>query len=403
MSKTIRVVSVGPALDVQGGVSRVICMIKEHLPEHIRFRHIATFTRYTGAAETHSSDRGNWLVQSLIFCGAVVRITFLALCRRSVFHVHFSSRGSLLRKGLICIILRTLRCRYAVHSHAAGTDLFHAWFPQSGRRLVLWGIRGAGRVIVLTQFWYDHYATSLDVSPSRMLLLPNPADLPSCLPDRTHRQGVRLLFLGRIGERKGAFDLIRAFAALPDSIRLSSHLTLAGDGDVGAAQELCAQLGCSDLVTTSSWVGVAKVHQLLAESDIFMLPSHAEGMAMSLVEAMSWGLAVVTTGVGGAGEFLEHRRNSMLVKPGDVQEISEAISELACDPELRLRLGLAGRETISRFGIETYVVKLSGLYEALGTTTPSSPSAGLSNFGQNNNTAPFIGSSAIDRDNHCER
>lgn len=370
MSKTIRVVSVGPALNVKGGVSSVISTIKGHLPEYIRFRHIATFTRYTGAEETHSSDRGNWLVQAFVFLWAFVQILFLALSRRSVFHVHASSRGSLLRKGLICVMLRTLRCRYAVHSHAAVTDLFHSWFPQPGRRLILWGIGGAGRVITLTQFWYDYYTTSLKLTPSRLLLLPNPADLSNSLPDRMHRQGMKLLFLGRIGERKGAFELIHAFAALPDHIRRSSHLTMAGDGAVGAAQQLCDQLGCSDLVTISDWVEVAKVHQLLAESDIFMLPSHAEGMAMSLLEAMSWGLAVVTTGVGGAGEFLEHRQNCMLVNPGDVQGISNAICELEGSPELRMRLGLAARETVSRFSVDRYITKLCALYEELSSDSP---------------------------------
>lgn len=399
MPKPIKVVCVGPALSVQGGISRVMAMIQDHLPEHIRFRLVATFTRYTGAKETHPSDRGSRVVQALVFLWASIQILVFALCRRTVFHIHFSNGGSILRKGLICIALRVLRCQYVVHAHAADTELFHAWLPQSGRRMLFWGIGGAGRLIALTQFWYDYYSASLELSSGRLLLLPNPAALPSSIPDRLHRQGVKLLFVGRIGERKGAFDLIRAFAALPDYVRRSCHLTLAGDGDVNAAQELGAQLGCSAQVKVSGWVGAAKVHQLLAESDIFMLPSRAEGMAMSLVEAMSWGLAVVTTNVGGAGEFLEHRRNSMLVSPGDVQEISNAISELICDHALRLRLGLAARETISRFSIDTYIVTLSELYEELASKLPGNRSAGLSTLGPNNETATFSSSSAIDHGN----
>jgi glycosyltransferase involved in cell wall biosynthesis len=378
-------------------------MVRDHLPDHIRFCHVATFTQYTRAEETHPSDRGSRIFQALVFLCASIQILVFALCRRTVFHVHFSNGGSVLRKGLICIVLRTLRCQYVVHAHAADTDLFHVWLPQSCRRMLLWGVGGAGRLIALTQLWYDHYAASLELSSSRLLLLPNPADLPSSIPDRLHRQRVKLLFLGRIGERKGAFDLIRAFAALPDHIRRSCDLTLAGDGDVDAAQELGAQLGCSGLVTVSGWVGAAKVHQLLAESDIFMLPSHAEGMAMSLVEAMSWGLAVVTTGVGGAGEFLEHRRNSMLVSPGDVQEISNAISELICDPALRLSLGLAARETASRFSIETYIVTLSELYEELAAKRPVSRSAELCALGANKGIIKRVGSLTGDHGNLDER
>ena len=250
-----------------------------------------------------------------------------------------------------------------MHAHAAYT--FHKWLPQRIRRTLLWGIGGAERVIVLTQFWYDHYSTNLDLSPSHLLLLPNPADMPDSIPERRHRPEVKLLFLGRIGKRKGAFDLIHAVASLPDGVRQMCHLTLAGDGDVEAARELSARLGCSELVSLSGWVGAADVDRLLAESDIFMLPSYAEGMAMSLIEAMSWGLAVVTSDVGGAGEFLKNRHNSILVKPGDVQGINSAICELAGDPTLRSRLGLAARETASRFSIEAYIATLANLYQEL--------------------------------------
>src|ERR1035437_3048441 len=169
MAKVIRVVCVGPALSVQGGISRVLEMIKDHLPDHIRFYHVATFTRYTGAKETHSSDRGSRLIQALIFLWAFAEIVGFALCRRTVFHVHFSNGGSVLRKGLICIVLRTLRCRFVVHAHAADTDLFYPWVPRACRHALLWGIGGAGRFIALTHFWCAHYSSMFDLPASRVI------------------------------------------------------------------------------------------------------------------------------------------------------------------------------------------------------------------------------------------
>ena len=124
---------------------------------------------------------------------------------------------------------------------------------------------------------------------------------------------------------------------------------------------------------------------------------------MSLVEAMSWGLAVVSTGVGGAGEFLEQRRNSILVDPGDVQGISSAICELARDPALRLRLGFAARETVSRFSIDSYIVTLSELYEELATKLPGNRRAGLSALGPNNETITCASSRATDRGDPGQR
>jgi glycosyltransferase involved in cell wall biosynthesis len=171
--------------------------------------------------------------------------------------------------------------------------------------------------------------------------------------------------LGRVGIRKGAYDLIRAFAALPENVRACCHLTLAGDGDIDEAKTLAQELGCAKQVAMPGWVGKAAVERLLVDSDVLVLPSYAEGMAMALVEAMSWGLPVVTTSVGGAGEFLEQGRNCLLVAPGDLGGIRDAIANLARDPEYRLQLGLAARETISRFSIDIYISTLSALYEEL--------------------------------------
>ena len=262
-------------------------------------------------------------------------------------------------------MLRTLRCPYLVHSHTADTNPFFPWLPMLCRRLILWGICGADRVIVLTRFWHDYYCSILNLPPERVLLLPNPADLPKSIPDRSRRHSLRILFLGSIGVRKGAYDLIRAFGALPEDIRACCHLTLAGDGEADEAQTLAQELGCAKRVAIPGWIGKADAERLLADSDVLVLPSYAEGMAMALVEAMSWGLPVVTTSVGGAGEFLEQGQNCLLVSPGDVDGIRDAIANLARDLELRLRLGLAARDTISRFSIDAYISTLSALYEEL--------------------------------------
>jgi glycosyltransferase involved in cell wall biosynthesis len=239
--------------------------------------------------------------------------------------------------------------------------------------MILWGLIGARRVIVLTQFWSDFYASLLGIPASHIVVLPNPADLPVTVPDRTTRGQLHLLFLGRIGERKGAFDLIRAFAALDRAVQNRSRLTLAGDGDLEAARSLAANLGVEGRISIPGWVGPSEVRSLLNASDVLLLPSHAEGMAMALIEGMSWGLAVVATNVGGQGEFLEDGRNSLLIEPGNLHSISNAITVLEANSALRLALGRAARETISRFAIPGYIATLRAIYEELADPAAHSP------------------------------
>jgi glycosyltransferase involved in cell wall biosynthesis len=262
-------------------------------------------------------------------------------------------------------MLRSLRSRYIVHAHAAEDALFHPWVPRAAKRALLWGIGGSQCFVALTQFWADYYSKVLNSHATQVVVLSNPVEIPPDIPDRRNRNGLRLLFLGRIGNRKGAFDIIKAFADLPQDLRNQCSLTLAGDGESEAARTLAANLHCSTQISIPGWVDRDEVSRLLAESDILLLPSRGEGMANALLEGMAWGLAVITTAAGGAAEFLRPGIDAILVEPGDTCAIRAAISGLAADPALRARLGLAARETARQFAIELYVQRLTQLYESL--------------------------------------
>ena len=158
------------------------------------------------------------------------------------------------------------------------------------RRTLTWGIGGARYMIVLTRYWGEYYSRELNFPPAKVVVLPNPADLPQSVPDRTNREGVQLLFLGRVGERKGAFDVIKAFATVPDAVRNKCHLKIAGDGELERARQLLEQLGCTEKASVLGWVVESEVDRLLAEADVLLLPSRLEGMSMALLEGLAMGL-----------------------------------------------------------------------------------------------------------------
>jgi glycosyltransferase involved in cell wall biosynthesis len=367
MSRPITIVSFGPGLGVPGGITRVVALIGTHLPSNFRSLHIPTFTRFTGDPEVGPSERGSRFGQFLVYLRALLQAVWFRFRRRTIFHVHFADRGSALRKSLLCALLRLMRCRYVIHSHVAGTDLFPRLAPRFLRCAMTWGFTGARKVIVLNRFWSDFYVSHLSIPANSILILPNPADLPEMVPERVEADELSLLFLGRIGVRKGAFDLIRAFARLDHNIRKRLRLTLAGDGDISSAKALASELGVAELIHVAGWVGVEKVASLLRHSDVLLLPSRAEGMSMAIIEGMSWGLAVVATNVGGAGEFLEDGHNCLLVQPGNIDSISNAITRLATSSALRLELGRAARETIQQFAIPRYIDALCALYQEVAT------------------------------------
>ena len=172
---------------------------------------------------------------------------------------------------------------------------------------------------------------------------------PSLFPALSHQgPGTRLLFIGRLSHGKGLEVLFESIARLR-SDSLDVELTIVGDGGTRARLETMAEaLGISHSVSFVGFEPEDAVRRRLADADILVLPSFAEDVPVCLMEAMASGLAVVGTSVGGVSELVEHGTSGLLVRPGDVRSLTEALSRLVTDASLREALGRAARQKVER-------------------------------------------------------
>jgi glycosyltransferase involved in cell wall biosynthesis len=172
---------------------------------------------------------------------------------------------------------------------------------------------------------------------------------------------VRLGCIASLTLKKGHDVLLRAMAQLRER-GVACSLVVAGDGPERArAAALAEALG---LARSVHFLGIVRHPvDVLAAIDVFVLPSLVEGLPLALLEAMYSGKAVVATSVGGVPEVVRSGENGLLVSPGSVIELTDAIAMLARSPELRSRFGAAARETIEAgFTEAAYLESLSALY-----------------------------------------
>jgi glycosyltransferase involved in cell wall biosynthesis len=161
----------------------------------------------------------------------------------------------------------------------------------------------------------------------------------------------RLLFVGRIDERKGIDAVIRALPELPDE----AQLDLVGPGDAAHLAELHALVDELDLHDRVHF-DVVDRRDLPARyeaADVFVFPSTwSEPFGLVPVEAMACDTPVVATGTGGTGEFLRDGQNAAFFEPGDPSSLAATIRRLAGDAALREQLVLAGRRTAGELTID---------------------------------------------------
>ncbi|WP_228389165.1 glycosyltransferase family 4 protein [Cumulibacter manganitolerans] len=173
-------------------------------------------------------------------------------------------------------------------------------------------------------------------------------DIPAPV-DRAGRSGpVRLLYVGRIVRTKGLRDVIRALAELRD---VEVRLDVVGDGnDRAACERLAAEVGVADRVAFHGKLPRAAVDDYYREADVFVFPSYREPGGNVALEAMSFGLPVIVCRRGGPGANVTDACAVRLEATSPAQlaaDCATALRRLVGDPELRLRMGSAGREHVA--------------------------------------------------------
>lgn len=319
-------------------------------------------TRYVATHRDGSVLKKMWAGAS----GYVSVVRELLSLSEPLLHIHLSHRASFWRKAGVCALARLCRRPYLLHVH--GSEFMMFYEQECGplsRRIVESTFEHAAVVLALSDEWR---ASILKICPSAVIeVLPNAVRVPDLRAGASLRSGNgRILFLGRLGHRKGTFDLLRAFSSVA-KVFPESRLVCAGDGSVDAVRHLAREAGLDLRVECPGWLSVDQARDELARADVFVLPSYAEGLPMSLLEAMASGLPVIASRVGGIPSLVRDGVNGLLIDAGDSAALACAIKSVLGDAKLGARLGADARRTIvESYSLESHLARLGYLYERFG-------------------------------------
>jgi glycosyltransferase involved in cell wall biosynthesis len=298
----------------------------------------------------------------LIFVRAIFSL-LTKVRKRPILHIHVSSGASLIRKAILIKIGNAFGCKTIFHLHGSEFREFYSGSSPLIQKVVRNALDSSSVIIVLSQSWKQFIASICQ--NSNIYVINNFVRGIDVDESVKNREIVTLLFMGRLGTRKGAYDIVEAMRLarneLPDC-----KLYFCGDGELDQVREKIEDAALGDICKIEGWIGPNDKSRYYSMADIFLLPSHNEGLPMSILEAMSAKLAIVTSPVGGIPEAIVSGENGFLVEPGDVLALSETIKQLANDRELRIKVGMAASESFGeKFCPEAIVPRLHDIYKKL--------------------------------------
>ena len=294
-------------------------------------------------------------------------LTFLAelvFKRPGVVHLHAAAYGSFVRKGLLLWTAKAFRLPVVLHMHGADFLTFLANAPRPLPSLIRVTLKRADALIALGDAWASQLRA---IAPeANIVVIPN-AVRPAAEVDQRVDGPVAVVFLGEIGDRKGTFTLLEAWAKVVTDTpqEASTRLTIVGDGEVNRARQRVVDLGLDANVEVRDWMPHSEVKDLLSTAQILVLPSHDEGQPMAILEAMARGICVVASTVGGIPELLSDGCGT-LVAPDDVDGLAAAMMHVICDEERRAAIGKRAADRIrSHFDLDVVSRRFDEMYAGL--------------------------------------
>lgn len=311
----INVLMIGSDNSVKGGITSVIKQLLSFnwKESNVNIKFIPSY---------HSKNT------LIYFIKAFFKILFYCIFKRpDILHIHMSYKGSFYRKYVIQAIAVIFSIPSIIHLHGSEFEVFYNKSNRFQKIIIRNFLRSATTVLVLGEKWKSVISK---IEPNtHVQILRNTVKNPNKTVKYTSKP-FNILFSGVLIKRKGVADLIKALNYLKIEYNIDHNdikLSIAGEGpELSNLINLSNQLELLKMVNFEGWKENYEMEKLLISSQLFALPSYNEGLPISILEAISYGLPVVSTNVGSIDEAVNE--NGLLVKPNNHKELAFSIKEM---------------------------------------------------------------------------
>lgn len=293
----------------------------------------------------------------------------LLVDKPDIIHIHSSFGPSFYRKLPFIYMASWARKPIINHIHGADFNEFYVNAGEKKKEQVRKAYNKCAVLIALSEEWKERL--SQIVPAEKIKIIENYSILhKDALDERLKRKSNNtVLFLGEIGKRKGCYDIPKVVREVVNAVP-TIQFVLGGAGsteDEKTVTKLIKDKGVADYIKFPGWVRGTEKDNLLRDADVFFLPSYNEGMPMSVLDAMGYGLPIVSTNVGGIPKIVHNGENGFCCEAGDVEAMSMGIIKIL---ESRETLESMSKESFrivnDDYSLDNHLKLIEKVYEGIG-------------------------------------
>lgn len=261
--------------------------------------------------------------------GFIKIFIILATQNIDIVHIHMAEKGSVYRKGVAIKMAKKFRCKIVIHMHAGP---FMSWYSSQNEKKkdkIREILNMSDIVLVLGDYWKKQMAEI--VAAKKIFVLYNGVTVPS--ENLYNNNTKNIVYMGVLKKEKGIYDLIEAIKLIEHKLPEDINILLCGNDLEGDIESRIRESELQNRILLLGWVNNEQRDNILKEAAINVLPSYYEGLSMTIIEAMSYGVPVLTTDISTMREVLGDEIE--LIKAGDVDALAKQLFKLLNNKALR--------------------------------------------------------------------
>ena len=290
--------------------------------------------------------------------GIIAALKLLSLLLRKeikIVHIHCASGKSFYRKSLYIFICQFFNVKILCHMHSGHFVRFIHKCPNFIRKTLL----RCDSIIVLGHSWKNFYQ---NIGCQHIDIIDNIILPPQKIGEKKDDGLMHLIFLGSLTQPKGIYDLLQALGEYKSYLLGKIKLHIGGLGDLQTFQQEIDRLKIHEMVEYHGIVSDEAKNRLFTIGHIYKLPSNFEGMPISILEAMSYGMPIIASRTGGIPEIVIPGITGQLITAGHIEEIAESILWFLDHPEEKKEMAHIAQENSQKYLPQNIEKELTELY-----------------------------------------
>ncbi len=311
-----------------------------------------------------TKSRGK-ISKAFTLISALIKFTYALIFKDiRIIHIHSASYNSFFRKLIFVKIALRFKKKIILHIHGGSFNTFYENSKDNKREKIKYIINKVDGIVCLSKFWESYFSSNFN--PKRIYIIPNIVPSPKeWNAIKNNRKQYHFLFLGKVCKEKGCWDLLEVIHENKTLLWGKAIFHIGGNGETEKLKQLIKEYNIADIVKFEGWISGDKKIKLLQNSDIYILPSYNEGLPISILEAMSYSMPILSTTVGGIPEVVDES-NGILTEPGNKVQLWESIQLLLSKtPEERAAMGLNSYNKVKPHLPSSVKEELDSLYKNL--------------------------------------